>query len=72
MEAGITAGWEKYIGHGGISIGIDHYGASAPGRDLAHEFGFTADQVSKKIQDHLDPYFENSLSNRSCRVGYEE
>jgi transketolase len=53
MEAGITAGWEKYIGHGGISIGIDHYGASAPGRDLAHEFGFTADQVSKKIQDHL-------------------
>ena len=53
MEAGISSGWEKYIGHGGISIGIDHYGASAPGRDLAHEFGFTADQVSKKIQDHL-------------------
>ena len=53
MEAGITAGWEKYIGPSGLSIGINHYGASAPGKDLAHEFGFTADQVEEKIQNHL-------------------
>jgi transketolase len=53
MEAGITAGWDKYIGPSGLSIGINHYGASAPGKDLAHEFGFTADQVEEKIQNHL-------------------
>ena len=53
MEAGITMGWEKYIGPNGLSIGINHFGASAPGKDLAQEFGFTADQVEKKIRNYL-------------------
>lgn len=54
MEAGITHGWEKYAGPNGISIGIDHFGASAPYKDLAREFGFTADQVESKIREHLN------------------
>jgi len=53
LEAGITMGWDKYIGQNGLAIGIDHFGASAPGKDLAEEFGFTADQVEQKIRDHL-------------------
>ena len=53
MEAGIVDGWEKYIGPNGLSIGINHFGASAPGKNLAKEFGFTADQVEVKIRDHL-------------------
>ena len=53
MEAGITHGWEKYIGPNGLSIGINHFGASAPGKNLAQEFGFTAEQVEVKIRDHL-------------------
>ena len=53
IEAGITMGWDKYIGPNGLAIGIDHFGASAPGKDLAEEFGFTTDQVEKKIRDHL-------------------
>ena len=53
MEAGITHGWEKYVGQNGLSIGINHFGASAPGKDLAEEFGFTADQVEQKIRNHL-------------------
>ena len=53
MEAGITYGWEKYIGTNGLAIGIDHFGASAPYKDLAKEFGFTAAKVEKKIRDHL-------------------
>jgi transketolase (EC 2.2.1.1) len=48
LEAGITQGWAKYSGPNGLSIGIDHFGASAPGKDLAQKFGFTADQVEKK------------------------
>ena len=48
MEAGITMGWEKYIGVNGLSIGIDHYGASAPGKDLSEEFGFTSEKVENK------------------------
>ena len=53
MEAGIIDGWEKYIGPNGLSIGINHFGASAPGKNLAEEFGFTAEQVEVKIRDHL-------------------
>jgi transketolase len=53
IEAGITMGWDKYIGPNGLAIGIDHFGASAPGKDLAEEFGFTTDQVEKKIRNHL-------------------
>ena len=53
MEAGIIDGWEKYIGPNGLSIGINHFGASAPGNNLAEEFGFTAEQVEVKIRDHL-------------------
>ena len=53
MEAGILLGWERYVGPNGLSIGINHFGASAPGKDLAQEFGFTADQVEQKIRSHL-------------------
>lgn len=53
LEAGITMGWEKYVGPNGLSIGLNHYGASAPAKDLAEEFGFTVDQVEQKIRDHL-------------------
>ena len=54
IEAGITMGWDKYIGSNGLSIGLDHYGASAPGKDLAEEFGFTATKVEAKIRKHLN------------------
>ena len=54
FEAGITLGWDKYIGSNGLSIGIDHFGASAPGKHLAEEFGFTPDKIESKIRQHLD------------------
>ena len=53
MEAGITMGWDKYVGPNGLSIGINRYGASAPGKDLAYEFGFTAEKVEPLIRKHL-------------------
>lgn len=54
LEAGITQGWEKYVGLTGLMIGIDHYGKSAPYKDLAVDFGFTADQVVMKINKRMD------------------
>ena len=54
IEAGITNGWEKYIGINGLSIGINHYGLSAPYKDLAEEFGFVPEKVKKRILDHLE------------------
>ena len=41
MEAGCTFGWERYVGAKGKSIGVDRFGASAPGPTLYKEFGIT-------------------------------
>ena len=50
VEAGATQGWHRYIGEGGDVIGIDHFGASAPGPVLMREFGFTAENVCKRAR----------------------
>lgn len=46
VEAGITMGWAKYIGAKGASLGIDHYGASAPGPMVMDKFGFTVENIA--------------------------
>ncbi len=45
IEAGTTVGWERWIGLDGIAIGIDRYGASAPGELNLSNFGFTTEAV---------------------------
>jgi transketolase len=45
IEAGLTMGWRKYVGDSGVSIGIDHYGASADYATLYREFGITTEAV---------------------------
>jgi transketolase len=42
---GSTFGWQKYVGREGKIIGIDTFGASAPGDQLMKHFGFTVDNV---------------------------
>ncbi len=53
IEAGVTLGWERYTGSSGRAIGIDHFGASAPGPVLQREFGFTADHVIEVVRSVL-------------------
>ena len=50
IEAGSTLGWERYVGEGGGMIGLDHFGASAPGGVLFERFGFTPDRVVERAQ----------------------
>ncbi|RJP61730.1 MAG: transketolase [Candidatus Auribacter fodinae] len=50
IEAGTSLGWQKWVGDQGIVIGIDHFGASAPGDLLMEKFGFTAQSVVEKAQ----------------------
>ena len=50
IEAGTTLGWQKFIGMSGLAIGLDHFGASAPAKRLAEEYGFTPEKVSEKIK----------------------
>ena len=48
IEAGISQGWHRYIGHEGDVIGIDRFGASAPGGVVLREFGFTVENVCQR------------------------
>lgn len=50
LEAASTFGWTRWTGDNGINIGIDTFGQSAPGDQLFKHFGFTVDEVMKKIQ----------------------
>ncbi|MDT2771231.1 transketolase [Enterococcus pseudoavium] len=45
IEAASPFGWERYIGTEGKMIGIDHFGASAPGDYVLEQFGFTVENV---------------------------
>jgi transketolase len=46
IEAASAFGWERYVGADGAIIGVDRFGASAPGPTLMLEFGFTAENVA--------------------------
>lgn len=45
VEAGATLGWERYVGSEGAVIGLDRYGASAPGKTNMENLGFTVAHV---------------------------
>jgi transketolase len=45
IEAGITFGWADIVGSDGASVGIDRYGASAPGAEVADKLGMNVDNV---------------------------
>lgn len=53
IEAGVTMGWEKFVGHKGLTIGIDHFGDSAPAADLEKLYGFTPEKVAERIKTHF-------------------
>jgi len=45
VEAGATLGWWKYVGHNGAVIGIDRFGASAPGKIALEKLGISVAHV---------------------------
>ena len=50
VEAGATMGWWKFVGHTGDVLGIDHFGASAPGPLVLEKFGFTPENIAKRAK----------------------
>jgi transketolase len=45
IEAGVSLGWRPYVGPGMAVIGVDRFGASAPGEIVMREYGFSVDHV---------------------------
>ena len=54
VEAGVSLGWERWVGDGGAIVGLDHFGASAPAGTIFERFGFTVDRVAEVARGVLD------------------
>ncbi len=50
VEAGVTTGWQKWVGAGGAAIGVDRFGASAPYQVIYEQFGLTAAQIAERAR----------------------
>jgi transketolase len=48
VEAALPMGWHRYVGDGGDIIGIERFGASAPGNVVMEKFGFTVGNVVER------------------------
>lgn len=57
VEAGIKLGWEHYVGLNGAVVGMDGFGASAPGDVLYEKFGITAENVAARARKLLNKSF---------------
>ncbi|MDX9975681.1 MAG: transketolase [FCB group bacterium] len=53
VEAGISMGWERYVGARGRTVSQDTFGQSAPDKVLAGEFGFTPEKVIARMLESM-------------------
>jgi transketolase len=53
VEAGIGLTWHRFVGEAGRIVSLEHFGASADGKVLFQEFGFTADAVASAARESL-------------------
>lgn len=58
IEAGVKLGWEHYVGLDGAVVGMDRFGASAPGDIVMEKFGFTPEHLAVVAKDVLDRIIE--------------
>ena len=58
VEAGASQGWCKYAGDEGDVIGVDRFGASAPGEVVMREYGFTVENVCERAMELVNRKWE--------------
>jgi transketolase len=57
VEAGTTFGWDRWADD---AVGIDHFGASAPGEVVLREMGFTGEHVAERARALLEELEEDA------------
>jgi transketolase len=53
IEAGVTLGWDRYVGPKGAVHGLNHFGASAPYKVLMEQWGFTGPDIAQRALELL-------------------
>ncbi|MGH7182358.1 MAG: transketolase [Nitrospiraceae bacterium] len=64
VEAGATQGWCKYVGDDGDVMGVDRFGASAPGKVMMREYGFTVDHVYERAMELMQAATSKGVRDR--------
>ncbi|HWG11016.1 MAG TPA: transketolase [Rhodanobacteraceae bacterium] len=54
VEAGVSQGWDRWIGERGDALCVDRFGASAPGGEMLKQYGFTVDNVVARARALLN------------------
>jgi transketolase len=54
IEAGVSMGWERYVGSEGKVISVDRFGASAPGNVVLEKFGLTAQTIIAAVSEMIE------------------
>ena len=55
VEAGVSLGWRPYVGPGIAVIGVDRFGASAPGEIVMREYGFSVEHIVQRALAVIKP-----------------
>jgi transketolase len=50
IEAGVSQGWDRYVGPGGDCLCLDRFGGSGPGEVALHELGFNVENVVRRAR----------------------
>ncbi len=53
VEAGVSLGWERYVGPDGTIVSVERYGESAPGSEVLEKFGFSPENIARVARDLL-------------------
>jgi transketolase len=54
VEAGVSLGWQRWVGMDGAIVSIEHFGASAPGAIVLEKFGYTPENIASRAQSLLE------------------
>jgi transketolase len=55
IEPGASMSWWKWVGSEGAVLGLDRFGASAPGTTVLEKLGFTAENIAARARAVLEP-----------------
>ncbi|HVY94161.1 MAG TPA: transketolase [Bryobacteraceae bacterium] len=66
VEAGSTFGWDRWAGSDGVTIGLNRFGASAPGEEIMQKLGFRAENVTAQALRTLGRFEEAEKESNSA------
>jgi len=70
VEAASPFGWREWVGDAGEVVGVERFGASAPGEEVLEHYGFTADNVAgaaRALLERLGRAGQGPLAGRPAR-----